>query len=66
MDILVSSNLERLLFEMLDYDAQAVRDRMEGLKSEGFYAMPDAAMETLRARFAAYCESDERAFAAIR
>ena len=66
MDILVSSNLERLLFEMLDYDAQAVRDRMEGLKSEGFYAMPDTAMEKLRARFAAYCVSDERAFGAIR
>ena len=51
---------------MLDYDAQAVRDRMEALKNEGFYTMPDAAMEKLRARFAAYCVSDERAFAAIR
>ena len=66
MDILISSNLERLLFEMLDYDAQAVRDRMEALKNEGFYTMPDAAMEKLRARFSAYCVSDERAFAAIR
>ena len=66
MDILVSSNLERLLFEMLDYDAQAVCSRMADLKEKGFYTMPDAAMDKMRTCFAAYCVSDARAFEAIR
>ncbi len=66
MDILVSSNLERLLFEMLDYDAQALCDRMADLKEKGCYSMPDAAMDKLRACFAAHCVTDVRAFEAIR
>lgn len=41
MDILVSSNLERLLFELTDRDSEAVRDMMEQLSKERRYAIGD-------------------------
>jgi threonine synthase len=37
MDILISSNLERLLFELTDHDGQQVLDWMSKLKNEGRY-----------------------------
>ncbi len=55
MDILISSNLERLLFYALDSDADAVRGCMERLEKDGCYRMSDAVMEKLRGDFAAYC-----------
>ncbi len=39
MDILISSNLERLLFELAGRDAGQVRDWMDRLKNEGRYAI---------------------------
>ena len=39
MDILVSSNLERLLYEISGRDSQMVKDLMEGLKKDGRYAI---------------------------
>ena len=66
MDILVSSNLERLLYLALDGDAEQVRARMNALKEGGAYAMPDNAMEKIRASFAAGCASDDQARDAIR
>ncbi len=65
MDILVSSNLERLLFLALDRDADAVRSRMEQLKSQGAYTMPAEAMEKIRAEFAGMCADDAMAAEAI-
>ena len=65
MDILVSSNLERLLYLALDGDAQAVRARMEQLKETGRYTMPEAAMEKIRAGFAGGCATDDEAMATI-
>ena len=41
MDILVSSNLERLLYLMSE-DAQMVNGLMQQLNTEGFYTVPDA------------------------
>ena len=41
MDILVSSNLERLLFELTDRDSEAVCDMMEKLSKERRYAISD-------------------------
>ena len=58
MDILVSSNLERLLFYASDGDTALVRRCMEALSKEGFYRVPDAMMEKLRAEFAAFCCTD--------
>lgn len=65
MDILVSSNLERLLYLALGRDAAAVRARMEELKERGAYAMPHAAMEAIRADFAGVCADDAMAAQAI-
>ncbi len=59
MDILVSSNLERLLFYVSEGDTALVRLCMEALAREGFYRFPDALMEKLRGEFAACCCTDE-------
>ncbi|MBR1457675.1 MAG: threonine synthase, partial [Oscillospiraceae bacterium] len=55
MDILVSSNLERLLFLASDGDTALVSACMRQLGEEGFYKMPAAAMEKIRAVFSAGC-----------
>ena len=66
MDILVSSNLERLLYLALDCDADALRERMAELNGKGEYAMPEAAMAKIRETFAAACATDEQAMDAIK
>ena len=59
MDILVSSNLERLLFYASSGDTDFVARCMESLKSDGVYTVPDSIMNEIRKDFsAAYC--DER------
>lgn len=58
MDILISSNLERLLFYVSDGDAALVRACMDSLAREGFYRFPEALMDKLRATFAAYSCDD--------
>jgi threonine synthase len=50
MDILVSSNLERLLYLMTE-DAEQVRFYMEQLNTEGFYTLRPELLETLRQQF---------------
>lgn len=42
MDILISSNLERLIFELSGRDANLTAKRMEELKKEGKYSITDA------------------------
>ncbi len=59
MDILVSSNLERLLFYVSEGDTALVHLCMETLAREGFYRFPEALMEKLRGEFAACCCTDE-------
>lgn len=39
MDILISSNLERLLFELFDRDDEKIRDLMDKLKNGGKYSI---------------------------
>ncbi len=58
MDILVSSNLERLLFYVSGGDAALVSRCMEGLAREGFYRFPEELMSLLREDFAAFCCGD--------
>ena len=65
MDILVSSNLERLLFYVSGGDAALVRRCMDELSRDGFYRFPDALMERLRADFAAYSCTDAEGSAEI-
>jgi threonine synthase len=52
MDIQVSSNFERLLFEILERDASAVRLLMAGLSQSGSYTLEEAAREKLGSLFA--------------
>lgn len=66
MDILVSSNLERLLYLALDSDAEKVSARMNDLRENGVYDMPKEAMERLRESFAAGYADDAQAMDAIR
>ncbi len=65
MDILVSSNLERLLFYALDGDTQAVARCMTALNTEGLYHLPERVMAALREQFAAYCCGEADTAAAI-
>jgi threonine synthase len=53
MDIQVSSNFERLLFESAGRDADAVKTMMSGLKQSGGFTIPAAAIAAIRRDFAA-------------
>jgi len=52
MDILVSSNLERLLFELSDKNGKAVSNYMAQLSSSGTYTVPDDMKNELNRVFA--------------
>ena len=60
MDILVSSNLERLLYLMTE-DTQLVAGLMKQLNTEGFYQVPDSLQNAIRAEFWGGCCDDEQA-----
>ncbi len=60
MDIQVSSNFERLLFERLGRDAERVRGLMAALKQSGGFTIPEDALKAIRAEFdAARCSEEE-------
>ena len=64
MDILVSSNLERLLY-LLSGDTALVAGLMKDLSEQGFYRVPDALLGAIQVEFAAgYCD-DAQAEAVI-
>ena len=52
MDILISSNLERLLFLASDYDDMKVRTWMQDLQTEGSYTIDDELLHTIQSDFA--------------
>ena len=58
MDILISSNLERMLFEMTGGDDAAVRDYMGRLNTAGRYQVSDEVKEKLDGVFASGCCDD--------
>ena len=60
MDILVSSNLERLLY-LLSGDTELVAELMGKLNAEGVYTVPDPLKDAIQSQFwASYCD-DARA-----
>ena len=60
MDILISSNLERLLFEISGRDDKLTAERMKALKSAGKYSVSDKELKTLQALFSVgYADDDE-------
>ena len=60
MDILISSNLERMLFELSGCSDGEVKGYMEKLNTEGKYEVTDDIKEKLSELFAAGCCSDEQ------
>ena len=65
MDIQVSSNFERALFEALGRDAGAVRGMMDGLKQSGAFEIPAPALDRLRGDFDSARASEEDVAATI-
>ena len=60
IDILISSNLERLLFELADRDDALVRTWMQDLKQKGMYALPQSAINELKQTFSAgWCTEED-------
>lgn len=66
IDILISSNLERLLFELSDRSDETVRGWMDALKEKGAYALPKSALDSLKEIFAAGWCSEEDTLQTIR
>jgi threonine synthase len=66
MDIQISSNFERLLFEAGRRDAAAVRRLMEQLKQSGRFVLPDAMLAAIREEFDAGRADETETAAAIR
>ena len=66
MDIQVSSNFERLLFEVVKRDAEAVRAMMASLTQSGGFDLPEAALRRIRQGFAAARADEAETAEAIR
>lgn len=66
MDIEVSSNFERLVFESCGRDASTVTRLMQTLSQSGAFTLPDAALTVIRSEFAADRASVEATAALIR
>ena len=65
MDILISSNLERLLY-LVSGDCELVASLMQQLKTDGFYTVPAELLEKIQSRFWAGCCGDEATEKTIR
>ena len=66
MDIQVSSNFERLLFEVYDRDGAAVAGLMDELARSGGFALSQGALEAIKADFEAGRADDAETSAEIR
>lgn len=59
MDILVSSNLERLLYDISEYDESLINDLMEDLKGKGVYELPKKMKEEMKPFYGNYADDYE-------
>jgi threonine synthase len=66
MDILISSNLERLLFHLLKQDDRALSALMDDLKTDGAYQVSDEVLAALQADFFGGSCDDQRTTATIK
>ena len=64
MDILISSNLERLLY-LMSGDSALVASLMDKLRTEGHYQIPAALLQKIQDRFVGTCCDDAQTKAAI-
>ena len=62
MDILVSSNLERLVFELSGRDDKLTASRMDSLKKEGVYSVSDEELKKLKEGFYADWSDENEVF----
>ena len=58
MDIQISSNFERLLFDILDGDDKKVFSLMNDLTTKGFFKLDETAIKTIKKDF--YAEKIKR------
>lgn len=65
MDIMVSSNFERMLFDLYDRDGAAIKKLMEDFKNTGVLKLSDTALERARALFSSYCLDDDEMLGVI-
>lgn len=65
MDILVSSNFERFVFELCDRDDHAVKALFADLDGEGHYQLPGDAVRRMQALMAGECADEKETLAAI-
>jgi threonine synthase len=66
MDIQISSNFERLLFEALERDGPAVARLMASLAQSGHFELSAGALERIRAEFSAERVSEDQTKATMR
>ena len=66
MDILISSNLERLLAEVSGHDSLQLNDWMKQLAADGRYQVSDAVRDRIQELFWSDSGNDEETIAAIR
>ena len=65
MDILISSNLERLLYEISDHNEAQIKDLMHKLSIEGMYEIPDSMKQQLKDFYGDY-STEAEVFSAIK
>jgi threonine synthase len=65
MDILISSNLERLLYHISGDDAELINDLMASLSSEGKYEVSDEMLSKIKEIFAAGFADEKGVFETI-
>lgn len=66
MDIQISSNFERLLFEAYDREPNEIKRSMDGLKQSGAFQISEAAMKTIKRDFRAGRATEKQVAATIR
>lgn len=66
MDILISSNLERLLYHLTDSDDKTIADWFTKLSKEGKYSVTPEVLEKIKSDFYAGCCDDVQTKAAIK
>ncbi|MBQ9064204.1 MAG: threonine synthase [Blautia sp.] len=59
MDILISSNLERLIYRICGNDASLCAEKMNSLKADGWYDITEEQKEALRCFYGGYCSQEE-------
>lgn len=66
MDILISSNLERFLYDLTGNDDKQITEWMNKLNTEGEYSVTPEVKEKLVSLFSAGCSDDNETMAAIK